>query len=156
MMIQPKALHRLVYLSDGKPGLSKADLTSILDTARRNNPSKGLTGLLLFHEGRFFQVLEGDMAHVMACFSKIMLDPRHTSVSILTAGPAQSRAFPGWSMGYAEVDELPGPARSAAFSIYDLIPPNSQRRGEDEDVRKQVRSFLASYEQFNRQMTTNS
>ncbi|WP_165352834.1 BLUF domain-containing protein [Loktanella sp. IMCC34160] len=155
-MKQPASIHRLVYLSDGKPGLSKADLTAILEKARRNNPSKGLTGLLLYHEGRFFQVLEGDMAQVMACFSKIMMDPRHTSVAILTAGPAEARAFPGWSMGYAEVDELPTMARSAAFSIYDLIPPNSQRRGEDEDVRKQVRSFLASYEQFNSQMKTGS
>lgn len=149
-------IHRLVYLSDARAGLKTDDLSMILEKARQNNARLGLTGILLFHDGRFFQVLEGEMATVMTCFNKIMQDERHTAVSILTAGPAEMRAFPGWRMGYANMEELPAQARSAAFSIYDLIPPNSEERGDDEAVHGQVRDFLASYEQFNTQMKSRA
>lgn len=143
-------IYRMVYLSDATDELTSKDLSDILEKARRNNARHGLTGVLLFHQSRFFQVLEGDKIRLTACFNRIRRDPRHTTISLMAKGPAEERAFPNWRMGYAKIEELPEQVRSAAFSLYDLVPANSEARGYDKQVRLLVRDFLASYQSLQR------
>lgn len=58
--------------------------------------------MLLFHEGRFLQLLEGPEPAVCDCFSILQRDPRHESVQIMVTGASEERNFPEWTMGFEQ------------------------------------------------------
>lgn len=139
---------RVVYVSEATRRLTKPQVDQIVETSRRNNSKADLTGMLIYHEHRFFQVLEGPLAAVQKCMDRIQLDPRHTGTVIIEQGSAVRRSFPSWRMGYSNPAELDPELRKNVFKIYDLIPRNSTERGDDEQVRNHVRHFLAGFEKF--------
>ena len=113
-------LYRLVYCSRNRIQGSKSEVTaelqSILASSRKNNPSKGLTGALLYTAGNFAQVLEGPLESVEQTFEVIQRDPRHSEVTVVQSGPTPSRDFPEWSMAFAgSNDSEKMPLATAAF-----------------------------------------
>ena len=76
------------------------DLKALLATARGNNSSLGVSGMLLYHEGSFMQVLEGEQSAVESIFAKIEKDDRHTNTTILSKGEMETRTFESWAMGF--------------------------------------------------------
>lgn len=141
-------IYRKIYVSTATAGVGLTDLRQILDASRRNNTQRGITGLLLFHEGQFFQVLEGNETAVRRCYDLIARDPRHTDVRPVTAGPVQARAFPNWSMGHIEPERLQPAVRDSVFAIADLVPRDSEKRGIEAEVRNAVRRFLAQFKRL--------
>lgn len=79
---------------------SLGELENLLEVSRARNASLGVTGALLFNEGRFLQVLEGGEADVRAIYKSICADRRHTGVTLIFAGPAARRHFRRWSMAF--------------------------------------------------------
>ncbi len=74
-MSDEKVFH-LVYVSAATHPLDKADLLQMLKEARERNQQLGVTGLLLYKDGDFTQLLEGDKATVKALFQdSIRKDP---------------------------------------------------------------------------------
>ena len=60
----------IAYSSSAAVPFSEGDLLELLTRSRENNTAKGITGLLLFKEGKFLQVLEGDERPSGTCFRK--------------------------------------------------------------------------------------
>ena len=89
---------QLIYVSTASRSISEDDLQAILLTAIRHNSEKNITGLLLYDEGTFCQVLEGEEEEVHALFSKILKDERHTNVSKIFDDQILTREFSSWSM----------------------------------------------------------
>jgi uncharacterized Fe-S cluster-containing MiaB family protein len=81
-------------------------IDAILSKANAYNPTRGLTGVLLFRAGIFLQLLEGPEAEVRTLFERIKKDPRNQNITEILAQPTQSRIFDQWSMGFREVSEL--------------------------------------------------
>jgi len=50
-------MHQLLYTSSTLRDFDDAQLENILAASRRNNPKLGVTGMLLYCEGGFMQVL---------------------------------------------------------------------------------------------------
>ena len=98
----------LLYLSNAKPELKQAELDRILEVSRKNNPSRDITGLLVFANGVFIQVLEGPSNEVTNLFETICDDTRHQEVAMLGEYVGQERIFSKWSMGFLQstFDEL--------------------------------------------------
>lgn len=82
------------------------DLVRLLSQARRRNFRRRITGMLLYKDGHFMQVLEGDERDVLDVFADILKDHRHKSVDTLRTEYIQHRNFPDWSMGFVNVDNL--------------------------------------------------
>ena len=95
--------------------MSDADLVSLLAESRERNLRQGVTGMLLFASGSFLQVLEGQPADVDAIFASIRRDPRNADVFLIARDTILERAFPGWSMGFANVSGL-SPEKLPGFS----------------------------------------
>ena len=97
-------LYRLVYYSRNTiMGLDeevRSTVDQILTTSQRNNAAVGVTGALMFTDGLFAQVLEGERAAIETVFERIQLDDRHGEVQLLSFGPAHTRVFPAWSMAF--------------------------------------------------------
>ena len=104
---------QLIYSSAAAPSFNTEELPQLLESARENNSKLNITGMLLFHEGSFIQVLTGPKTNVEPLFDKIARDPRHTETRILFRGDVDERSFDDWSMGFYQTSkntnkELPG------------------------------------------------
>ncbi|MEE4121286.1 MAG: BLUF domain-containing protein [Paracoccaceae bacterium] len=138
-------LYRYIYLSSATEPMSDADIEQILAASRRNNTPAEITGMLMYHDGHFLQILEGPKDAVRACVSRIKADPRHDTIFRLQSGPVPSRAFPDWRMGFARPADLSDETRHAVVDLYALARPESPSPTDDRDVRTAIRSFLASF-----------
>jgi len=97
---------RLLYISQAALGITDEQVQDILKTAQRNNPTTGITGVLVRGGGLFMQVLEGPEQAVLRQYVKILDDRRHGDCRILYISPANDRIFEKWSMGIIESDPL--------------------------------------------------
>jgi hypothetical protein len=96
---------RLLYLSQfARPGADQ--LEAILGTARRNNPSQSITGVLVCGGGWFMQLLEGPESSVFKLYAKILEDTRHVNPRVIHITPANEKIFGEWSMGLVERNPL--------------------------------------------------
>ena len=78
----------------------KRSYREILLTARKFNSEADISGLLLYAEGNFLQILEGDEERVNTLYAKIEMDHRHTGLIRLMEFHSNERNFPDWTMGY--------------------------------------------------------
>lgn len=101
-------LFSLVYASDAARPLADTDLDAILARSRDWSHTVGLTGMLLFKDESFMQVLEGPERMVRKTFRFIRKDRRHRDVRILSESQVSSRQFGPWTMGFRRVtDDTP-------------------------------------------------
>ena len=96
-------LIQLVYRS--RSLIEGAEYEKLMSTCLRNNPSRGITGVLISHSGWFLQVLEGTAANVSSLFKVIENDPRHSDFLLLRFNAVAVRDFSDWSMASITVDE---------------------------------------------------
>jgi len=97
-------LLQVIYESKASRSFSEAEVEALLAASRTSNTRKGITGLLLYRNGTFTQVLEGGELEVRALLEKIQRDPRHQSFSIRLEQFIENRSFPNWSMAYSRRD----------------------------------------------------
>ncbi|MDT3405204.1 BLUF domain-containing protein [Mucilaginibacter terrae] len=104
----------LVYISTASHLLNEDELLEILQTSRKNNEENNLTGMLLYGEGVFIQVLEGEEDALAKTYHSIERDDRHRSILKMTEGTITERNFPDWRMGFksTNADDL------ATFDTY--------------------------------------
>lgn len=112
-------LHHLVYSSSAPVELADTLLTELLRGSRQRNQQRGITGLLLYQQLRFLQVLEGPEAAVRAVFRRIACDQRHYALTVLSDGPIARRLFADWSMGFA----APAPACFSLATVAGYLDP---------------------------------
>ncbi|MCY1695262.1 BLUF domain-containing protein [Curtobacterium sp. SL109] len=101
----------LIYSSVATSVLEPQELTALLAQSRASNEQTGITGMLLYRNGYFLQVLEGPDAVVRRKMQTIRDDGRHTKVSVLLEDVIEDRQFPEWTMGFpadAELEDVPG------------------------------------------------
>ncbi len=103
----------LVYVSVAAENVSRDDLLEILSWSRTKNAEAGITGMLLYKEGNFMQVLEGEESAVRDLYTRIRQDPRHLGIVTLVEGERERRCFGDWSMGFhdlsaPEARQVPG------------------------------------------------
>lgn len=108
-----RIMYHLVYTSHAAKPLSEADLIALLKESRLFNREHGITGMLLYIQGKFIQVLEGSKDEVIQIFDRIATDPRHIRVAVISEGDSPNRIFKDWSMGFRrltkeEANELSG------------------------------------------------
>lgn len=89
-----------LYLSSATRKLDDRDLREILEISRSRNGEAGVTGMLLFHDGNFLQLLEGEADAVEQTWGRIKNDPRHRGILVMLDEARETRLFPDWSMGF--------------------------------------------------------
>lgn len=93
-------MKRVVYSSAARAAIDERALTDILAIARVRNARRDLTGMLLYRDGVFLQLLEGREVEVDLVMNSIRQDPRHQRITVLFEEKIAARAFPSWSMAY--------------------------------------------------------
>lgn len=98
----PPLIH-CIYSSAATREFTPAELADLLKKAREFNELHDLTGMLLYAEGSFFQVLEGPEEVVAALYENIEKDKRHEQVTKIIVEPIHKRSFAEWTMGFSNV-----------------------------------------------------
>lgn len=98
-------IFQLVYSSVATKEFWPDDLFVLVEKSRRKNFDRDITGMLLYHQGKFLQLLEGPEAAVRGCYARVERDPRHHSTRVLLTQTSEHRDFPNWTMGYEKVEE---------------------------------------------------
>lgn len=93
-------LIQLVYASAAAVPFEDDELQQLLSVARRNNEAFDVSGVLLFKDQTFLQVLEGKRDAVHELYTKIERDPRHNNVLLLAKSEIEERNFADWKMGF--------------------------------------------------------
>lgn len=139
-------IYSLVYASSAVRPFSEEELTELLAIARTNNDRLGISGILLYADGNFLQVLEGEKSAVESLFDKISEDPRHRGVIRMISRQDSERNFNGWSMGFK---------RLSKDDALELLPGFNDMLNQDAEtppalksqVAKSIWSLLMSFRQ---------
>jgi hypothetical protein len=113
------ALIHLIYVSTAFRELDTDDLDRILESAIRRNTALNVTGMLLYADGSFMQVLEGEAAAVDEVFARVENDARHTGIFLIERSPIDERSFDRWSMGFKRLDAREAAAHPAYAPFFE-------------------------------------
>lgn len=106
-------LVQVIYASSATEIFEKDELIALLETSRANNHAVDVTGILLYKDGNFLQVLEGPEPAVDTLLARIAKDQRHKRVMVFFRQTIENRDFPNWSMAFRDLKDpvltkLPG------------------------------------------------
>lgn len=94
------ALAAIFYIS--RSLTSESEVLRIVAASRQNNRQREITGALLWTGNFFVQVLEGELARIVAALRMISRDERHTDIRVLSQGRIDVRQFADWDMALVE------------------------------------------------------
>ena len=98
--MEEEKIYRLAYVSTACDCLKLDDINNILDSSKVNNQAENITGILIYCNKHFFQILEGDENDVKELYEKIAIDCRHDNVIKIQEGEVEKRNFGNWSMAF--------------------------------------------------------
>lgn len=93
-MPKPKDLVELSYLSEAVSDMSFLGLMRLLESARAFNQQNGISGILLYDNQQFGQIIEGERANVMKAWKRIQEDKRHHRIELLEISEISERSYP--------------------------------------------------------------
>lgn len=97
------SLRQMIYVSALAEDEDASCVVDILRESISNNAARDITGLLLYINGSFLQVLEGEPEVIDDLYTNICADARHQSTLKVLDLAVPERQFAEWSMGHAEV-----------------------------------------------------
>ncbi len=100
-------LYTFVYCSRAAEGVDDAEVDRLIDLAQRHNLTCGITGVLVFGSGVFFQWIEGPVAEVRKLMASLHADPRHHDiVSLDQSEEKRERLYPNWQMERVGAEDI--------------------------------------------------
>jgi hypothetical protein len=91
---------RVLYVSRSVGPQTGTVTANILADCEAHNAAHGITGVLCQGQGLYLQVLEGERAEVNRLYNRILQDPRHHDVQMLSFEEIDRRRYPDWSMAH--------------------------------------------------------
>ena len=113
------ALIHCIYASTASSEFKEGEIPLFLERIRSKNARLTVTGMLLYIEGSFFQVLEGPSSVVDNLYASIERDSRHERVTRIIREPIARRSFGEWTMGFDSVSLQQSVALAGANDFFD-------------------------------------
>ncbi len=101
-----KSMVRLIYASRMAAGLGHKELDEMIQTSRRKNEKRAVTGALCYSARGFLQCLEGPSDVINDLYGHIIRDKRHSEVTLLEYTDIHQRSFAKWAMAYIGADDV--------------------------------------------------
>ena len=137
----------LVYISTARTPFADNGLMELMHSFQANNLQTGITGVLLYKNGNFIQLLEGAGEAVSALYARITRDCRHYNCIQIFDRPAENRLFPDWSMGFRPQNTMSTVEQGAISQFLALV--NTSRPQSDDTTTPTALKLL---ERFARNM----
>ena len=112
---------RLIYRSiANREFLNPEQLTKLANESSSNNRRLGICGILALSDGNFLQLLEGPQKFVNELYCKIVKDPRHYQVELISFESIVQAEFTDWSMTLLELDKIDDSMKSFLRKKYPM------------------------------------
>lgn len=90
----------IAYVSQISLSVSDKEIMELLENSQQNNIEKDISGVLLYSEGNFFQVIEGEEETINSLFEKIKADQRHENIILIFDRPINKAAMDGYKSDF--------------------------------------------------------
>jgi hypothetical protein len=100
-------MRAIIFFSTAVAPMSEQDLTALGAECAENDRNVGITGMLLHKGGDFLQIIEGSRAVIGDMYARILADPRHTNIRLISDREVPHREFDGEAVGFTNLDKLP-------------------------------------------------
>jgi hypothetical protein len=77
-----------------------------------------VTGLLIYGQSSFLQVLEGARAEISETYHRIVQDKRHHELVLIGVSEIAERSFQDWAMRFVMIDGVNGPKTATLLMKY--------------------------------------
>lgn len=123
--------HVISYVSSANPNLSKEDVADFFKQVNEFNNSHDITGVLLYAETNFFQLIEGDENEIKSLFSRIENDSRHSNIIKFVDKSIEGPAFDGYiSRFVTDASKLNDCNLETYIRHVEVLEPSSQKSVE--------------------------
>ena len=103
----PLTLETFVYCSRAAASVDAAEVSRIVALSQSRNVARGITGVLVFGSGVFFQWVEGPPDNVQALIADLHRDSRHHDIVTLDQSTElRERLYPHWDMEQVEAGDI--------------------------------------------------
>lgn len=119
--------------------MSHEELKNLLIQSREKNKTLDITGMLLYREGTFMQIIEGEKKNVVELYDTILRDERHHGILEVLTGEITERNFEDWSMGFLNMDSIDGHPKYKVY-IRDNFTLKSFRE-DSQDAYEFIKTF---------------
>ena len=99
-------LYELLYSSVSRTEMDADALVSLLESARSKNEGLHVTGLLLYCNREYLQLIEGEEDDVRSLWQSIQSDSRHYSARVMYESAIEKRGFAHWSIGFRKLSDV--------------------------------------------------
>lgn len=145
----PNMVGSLLYRSTALQPPTESELGQLIRMSQRRNRALGITGMLVYENGKYLQSLEGPPDAMEEVWSSIRRDPRHCSIEVLKQTLMPGRIFSGWDMKLLR--RAPSKLLAAAGSDHAIeqlqhaVPNVTQLAlaGEEAALTRVVQDFVA-------------
>jgi hypothetical protein len=100
-----KSLCAVAYLSSATRLIEQSEIEGLLANIRPKNAAAGITGMLIYCDGKFMQYIEGPNDKIAQLLEIIKKDTRHNDIVKLFEEPIETREFADWSMAYRTMEK---------------------------------------------------
>jgi hypothetical protein len=94
-------------VSTAAPSLNREGLSELYKEVIFKNAKLNITGILLYSDGNFMQIMEGEGEDITALYHNIENDSRHRDLIKLTERNIAQRIFENYSNGFTIVNNEP-------------------------------------------------
>ena len=127
------SVSQLIYLSRATQHVDRLALLQITAASSERNRARNVSGALLFCDGYFLQILEGEPILLEQLLGIISQDDRHTDVHVVQRKHNVARDFADWSMACLHETTLTTDQSARAARCIQMISDESiiDRIGND-------------------------
>lgn len=119
--------YAISYVSTVNPSLTEDEIQKTLDFSKNWNNNNDITGILLYSQGNFFQVLEGDEVKLKDLFNRIKADERHHNLITIFQKEIPNISFDGYQVDFISLDDRYNAAHIDSYlSQISLLNPSIQ------------------------------
>ena len=95
--------YAICYVSTAAKELYKIEINQILELTEKKNNENDLSGILLYSDGNFFQVIEGEKDQVDEIFTVIKQDSRHFNIFTIFEKQISATNFEDYKVDFLTV-----------------------------------------------------
>ena len=129
--------YAICYISTANEVFQEKEIKDLLEKWKGRNGENNVKGILLYSEGHFFQVLEGEKQKILELYDLIKEDSRHKGVIQVLGKEVEKGSLDHYITDYLH---------DKNFARADLIRHYCESvKGMDNDVQIQIKAIMESF-----------
>lgn len=96
----------LIYVSTAHDNVDYDEILNILTHSWKYNHNSYISGMLIYDNKHFIQIIQGPIATIDKLYTRISKDPRHAGLKLIGEELLHERNCSGWGIGFYDNQEV--------------------------------------------------